>query len=248
MTTDAEIAARLLEGGLSGPHRSHPRHDNILKASQLASGDPDSTFGMPDVATATTKEALAAVSALTGARELGEAYIDPASTIAGVRAAAAKLSSACRSGSTVMVATGHPTGLISHHIRLIAAIGAAGGKVIRPLDEQVVFHHNGGPRVLRYPRGVGVLTDGGNLLHTHSPQAMQSVLAAGEIPDLVFADHGFAGAAVAHGIPTIAVMDTNDPALAVARARGRDIVLIPMDDNRRPDSYDVIAEMFEQEL
>jgi hypothetical protein len=53
---------------------------------------------------------------------------------------------------------------------------------------------------------------------------------------------------VAAGIPTIAVMDTNDPALAVARARGADLTIIPMDDNRRPDSYDVIAEMFEREL
>jgi hypothetical protein len=43
-------------------------------------------------------------------------------------------------------------------------------------------------------------------------------------------------------------MDTNDTALAVARARGGDITLIPMDDGRRPDAYDVIAEMFEQEL
>lgn len=43
-------------------------------------------------------------------------------------------------------------------------------------------------------------------------------------------------------------MDTNDPALAVARARGRDLCIIPMDDNRRPDSYDVLAGLFEQEL
>ena len=34
----------------------------------------------------------------------------------------------------------------------------------------------------------------------------------------------------------------------VARARGKDITLIPLDDGRRPDAYDVIAEMFEEEL
>jgi len=64
----------------------------------------------------------------------------------------------------------------------------------------------------------------------------------------VFGDHGFAGAAVSRGIPVIAFMDTNDTAIAIARARGWDITLIPLDDGRRPDAYDVIAEMFEQEL
>ena len=67
-------------------------------------------------------------------------------------------------------------------------------------------------------------------------------------PELVFGDHGFAGAAVSRGIPVIAFMDTNDTAIAIARARGWDITLIPLDDGRRPDAYDVIAEMFEQEL
>ena len=92
------------------------------------------------------------------------------------------------------------------------------------------------------------MTDGVRGLHTHSPIPMEKVLDAGERPDLVFADHGFAGASVARGIPVIACMDTNDTALAVARARGRDVTLIPLDDGRRPDAYDVIAEMFEREL
>ena len=36
-------------------------------------------------------------------------------------------------------------------------------------------------------------------------------------PDLVVADHGFAGEAINRDIPTVAVMDTNDPGLAVAK-------------------------------
>jgi Phosphatase len=103
-------------------------------------------------------------------------------------------------------------------------------------------------RIYRYLQGVGAVTDGVRGLHTHSPLPMEQVLDGGQRPELVFADHGFAGAAVARGIPVIACMDTNDTALAVARARGRDITLIPLDDGRRPDAYDVIAEMFEQEL
>ena len=55
--------------------------------------------------------------------------------------------------------------------------------------------------------------------------------------DLVVADHGFVGAAIAAGIPTVAIMDTNDPALAVVAGRGADVTVIPMDDNRPLNSY-----------
>jgi hypothetical protein len=247
MTARDEITARLLEGGVAGLHRSHQKAHNVLKASQLASGEPDSTFGMPDLASATTEEGLDAVAAVTGAREPGEPYIDPEATIAGVQAASARLSEACRNGATIIVASGHPGPLLNHHARLVEAITAAGGKVIQPLDEMGVTLV-GARRIYRYLQGVGALTDGVRGLHTHSPIPMEKVLDAGERPDLVFADHGFAGASVARGIPVIACMDTNDTALAVARARGRDVTLIPLDDGRHPDAYDVIAEMFEQEL
>jgi Phosphatase len=247
MTAREEITARLLQGGVAGPHRSHQKEDNVLKASQLASGEPDSTFGMPDLASATTEEGLDAVAAVTGAREPGEPYIDPEATIAGVQAASARLGEACRNGATIIVASGHPGPLLNHHARLVEAITAAGGKVIRPLDEMGVTLV-GAHCIYRYLQGVGALTDGVRGLHTHSPLPMEKVLDAGERPDLVFADHGFAGASVARGIPVIACMDTNDTALAVARARGRDVTLIPLDDGRHPDAYDVIAEMFEQEL
>ncbi len=247
MTAHKEITARLLLGGIAGPHCSHSREDNVLKASQLASGDPDSTFGMADVASATTEEGLDAVQAVTGAREPGGAYIDPDATIAGVRAASARLGEACRNGATIVVATGHPGPLLGHHTRLVEAITAAGGKLIRPLDEMGVTLA-GARRIYRYLRGVGAVTDGVRGLHTHSPLPMEQVMEDGERPELVFADHGFAGAALSGGIPVIACMDTNDTALAVAHARGRDITLIPLDDGRRPDAYDVIAEMFEQEL
>ena len=247
MTANEEITARLLLGGVAGPHCSHSREDNVLKASQLASGDPDATFGMADLASATTEEGLDAVRAVTGAREPGQAYIDPEATIAGVRAASARLVEACRNGATIVVATGHPGPLLGHHTRLVEAITAAGGKVIRPLDEMGVTLA-GARRIYRYLQGVGAVTDGVRGLHTHSPLPMEQILDAGEGPELVFGDHGFAGAAVSRGIPVIAFMDTNDTALAIARARGWDITLIPLDDGRRPDAYDVIAEMFEQEL
>ena len=79
--------------------------------------------------------------------------------------------------------------------------------------------------------------DGASLLHTHDPGPMRRVLRQAGALDLVVADHGFAGAAIAAGIPTVAIMDTNDPALAVVAGRGADVTVVPMDDNRPLNSY-----------
>jgi len=63
---------------------------------------------------------------------------------------------------------------------------------------------------------------GGDLLHTHLPEPMQAVLAAlTSPPDLVVADHGWAGAAVTAGLEVLAMADCNDPALFVAEHEGR---------------------------
>jgi hypothetical protein len=56
-------------------------------------------------------------------------------------------------------------------------------------------------------------------------------------PDLVVADHGFAGAAIEAGVETISIADVNDPALIVAKAQGRTEVVIVMDDHVEPDAY-----------
>ena len=56
-------------------------------------------------------------------------------------------------------------------------------------------------------------------------------------PDLVFGDHGFAGAAIDDGIETISVADVNDPAPVVAKWQGRTEMVIVMDDNVQPEAY-----------
>ena len=90
---------------------------------------------------------------------------------------------------------------------------------------------------------VGALGNGASLWHTHSPDPMRDLLQGLGAVDLVVADHGFAGAAVVAGIPTVAVMDTNDPALAVVVQRGADLTVVPMDDNRPQGSYAIALEV-----
>jgi hypothetical protein len=84
--------------------------------------------------------------------------------------------------------------------------------------------------------GVVSLTDGREPRHTHWPYAMQRVLDAAR-PDLVFADHGFAGAAIEAGVDTISIADVNDPALLVVQAQGRTSHVLVFDDHVAPQDY-----------
>jgi len=89
---------------------------------------------------------------------------------------------------------------------------------------------------VRYLGGVAMLTDKSSARHTHSGEPMRRMLEE-ERPDLVFADHGFAGSAIEKGIETLSIADVNDPALLVAKALGRTRTVVVMDDNVQPDAY-----------
>ena len=82
---------------------------------------------------------------------------------------------------------------------------------------------------------VAVYERGASLWHTHSPRPMAEILDAlpqeGEPPpDLVIADHGWAGCAADRGIDTIGYADSNDPALFLGEAEGTLTVCVPLDD------------------
>jgi hypothetical protein len=68
--------------------------------------------------------------------------------------------------------------------------------------------------------------------------ALDELAAAGlPPPDLVVADHGWAGAAGQAGIDALGFADCNDPALFVGEAEGRVLACVPLDDNVAPYLY-----------
>src|SRR5512143_1467588 len=115
----------------------------------------------------------------------------------------------------VLLATGHPAGLPLLYMAAGRLLEDRGAALVRPADG-VAWKDLGRSRQVRYLHGVAVLTDRGSTMHTHSPGPMQRMLTEVH-PDLVFADHGFAGAAIEAGIDTISIADVNDPAPVVAK-------------------------------
>jgi Phosphatase len=248
----SQARAALVAAGITGPHQSHERAKNIQKLHVLLEGDSEDSFGLSGLDRYSAGEVLAFLAEITGgSADIGDLHceeiIDPDKTIAAVVAAARRLDELARRGGTLLVATGHPTGLLENDIRVADAFRAAGGKLLR-LREEESLDLPGRAREVRYVGSVACYADWGQLLHTHSSAPMAALLEADPWPEMVFADHGFAGAAIERAIPTIAVMDINDYALAVAAAEGSDVTVIPMDDNRPPRTYEPVWRLFEQVL
>ena len=248
-----EVREHLIAAGITGPHQSHSRQNNLSHIRTMLENDLDGSFGLSGLDRYSAGEVLGFLAEITGcSSDLDECEgfdtIDPDRTIAGIVAAGRRLGEEARRGASLLAVTGHPTGMLEHHINVVDAYRRAGGKILRLREEENLSVGKSKHAEVRYIGGVGCLADGGALKHTHSSAAMEALLDAEPWPDLVLGDHGFAGAAIERGIPTIAVMDINDPALAVAWAEKRDVVIIPMDDNRAPRTYEPAWRLMIQEL
>jgi hypothetical protein len=226
--------------GVAGPVTSHDRRNVLWKIARLVEGDPDSLFGMSGLDPGSPDEVLALVAEEAGfspdpAVVEGPSAIDPHRVLDASEAAGRRLGQAARRGERVVLATGHPAGLLLLYMAVAGLLEEGGAKLLRPA-QGLAWQEGGRPRQIRYFHGVAVLTDRASTRHTHSPYPMELMLEEAR-PDLVFADHGFAGAAIEAGIDTLTIADVNDPAPVVAKARGRTETVIVMDDNVLPEDY-----------
>jgi hypothetical protein len=239
----SKYAERLLEAGVAGNNTSHGAENNLHKIELLLEGDPDNTFGMEALLEgADFEEVYEAVSYQTGhppdrEETPGRGCIDPTRTAAGLIEAGERVRAVAGAGGGFVFATGHPGALLAYYLGLARWVEELGGRALTARTRGL-YKKRGVP--LDWVGPVGTLSNGASLLHTHSPEPMRDLLRELGAVDLVVADHGFAGAAIASGIPTVSVMDTNDPALAVAARRGADLTVVPMDDNRPQNSYAVV--------
>jgi hypothetical protein len=239
---EEELIDGLLRGGMAGVV-SHPMDNVLWKIGMLCDGEPDSQFGLTGVDTLSRSEVLALVGEASGFEpepsvRWGPVRVRPEPVLAECRAMGDRLALACEREERVVLATGHPTGLIQLWAEVGRLLERLGCTILRPADgatweepERRVPR-----RQIRYLNRVAVLTDRASARHTHSGRPMQIMLGAAT-PDLVIADHGFAGAAIEAGVDTVSVADVNDPALIVAKAQGRTEVVVVMDDNVSPEAY-----------
>lgn len=237
-----------------------PREENLRNAGRMAQGLEHYAFGLTPLRRWTQQEVVAVMVERCGlvadpAYVEGPDTIDPDLTLEQLERWRTRLARAAARRERVLVATGHPTGVLAIHLQVVAALRAGGAQVLLPAtdwtwpwdDDRASWGRPSPtdrprPRHIRTINGVHVLASGGELLHTHSPVPMQALLGAGSRPpDLVVADHGWAGAAVEAGIEALAFADSNDPALFVAEHEGKPVITVPLDDNVQPQLYDPLS-------
>jgi hypothetical protein len=227
-----------------------PRENNLEKYARFAAGKASASFGLKPARSWSVDEVVALMARKVGVsadpgHQQGADYIDPDRTIDGLARMAAQLAAAAGTGHRVVVATGHPAGLLAIHLPVARALAATGTDVLTPAlgwSYDVHMHNGRVTREIRYVGGVAMVSTRGELNHTHSPRPMQAMLAdlaaaGAEPPDLVVADHGWAGAAGQAGITSVGFADSNDPALFVGEEEGQVAVAVPLDDNVAPHLY-----------
>lgn len=214
-----------------------PRDNNLSHYRKLANGDRHYWLGLELGDRWTDEQDVLAVMAERcgvvddpGHRS-GQDTIDPELTVDALERMAARLRKAVAGKQRVLFATGHPGALIDVHSRTAAALRAAGCEIVRIPDG--VLADEG--CVVQFA-DVSLYERGASLWHTHSPAPMAAILDALEregraLPDLVVADHGWAGCAAQRGIDAVGYADCNDPALFLAEAEGTLQVAVPLDDH-----------------
>jgi hypothetical protein len=241
------LAAHLVRTRLAG-RVATPVESCLHNSARLVAGDPDYTFGLSDWKRATVADALAALADCGVALGEGPAatpYVDPHAALQAVRRQRRTLAQLAGRRARVLVATGHAFALLPHYAALARRLRAAGCTVLQPTGvEPGRTDPDAAVSAVRFFDGVASLVAGGALQHTHRPDYMEAMLAelgASQAPDAVIGDHGFAGAAVEAGIPTLSIADVNDPALPLAQARGRTDGVLVVDDGLDPAVYEPLT-------
>ncbi|MEU0697208.1 phosphatase [Streptomyces niveus] len=226
-----------------------PRDNNLSHYRKLANGDRHFWLGL-ELGDRWTDEqdVLAVMAERCGVNDdpehrHGQDTIDPELTVDALGRMATRLRKAAEGRERVLFATGHPGGLLDVHRQTADALRLAGCEIVRipgglMADEGMVFQF----------AGVAMLERGATLWHTHSPEPMRAILDGLERegrpqPDLVLADHGWAGCAGQRGLDSIGYADCNDPALFIGEAEGTLQVTVPLDDHvTDPRFYDPMTE------
>jgi hypothetical protein len=250
VTDSAALQEHLVAHQIAGDVATS-REDNLRKYTMFADRAPGAMFGLEPRGGWDFADILDLMARRVGVSpdpsyRRGPDRIDAALTVAGLDRMAERLAAAASApGARVIVATGHPAGLLPVHLAVVTALRNRGVRILTPASG---WSYQAGPgtgsshREIRYVDDVAMVSNRGELNHTHSPRPMEAMLRSlaedGELPpDLVVGDHGWVGAAGQAGVTAVGFADSNDPGLFVGEEEGTVAVAVPLDDNVAPHLY-----------
>lgn len=247
--TRDELRRHLVDTLIAGEVAT-PRQNNLLHYRRLAARRPYYLFGLELERSWTFEEIFALMVKKVGidpnpAHYHGDDTIDPDLTIDALETMADRIGRAAERRETVLLATGHPGGLMPIYLAVGRALRRRGCRIVTPAagwSYEAEGRYGPEIRQIRYIEGVATLSGGGALHHTHDAHPMRAILRElstrrSDWPDLAIADHGWAGAAGQAGVSTVGFADCNDPALFAGEAEGKLAAVVPLDDNVPPHHY-----------
>jgi hypothetical protein len=232
------LRRRVLEARIAGPHAHFGRDAVKASVRALVHGDRRARLGCDGLEGCGLDEVREALASTHGwDPSAARAAIDPDCTVAAIEAAGLRIAEAAQAGARIAVATARPASLLGLSQFVASEAAALGARVL--VSDRAAVDETAG-RELWWIGGVAVLTDGTALLG--SDGAGDDWLFAVGRPDLVVADRAYAGCALRAGCEVVAWADLDAPALALAAARGRRIVLVPLDERRPAAAYEVLED------
>ena len=248
-SVDRTTLAQALETGRITGEVATPRENNLEHIRRFLAGERQFDFGVELTREWDYDSVFALMVDRAGLRPdpAFTSGVDTISTKACIDALArlaGAIGDVARAGGTILFATGHPAGLLPVHMAIAEAAEAHGARIVRQVGQVSVPGIGGDCRELNR---VWLWHLHGGTPHTHLAEPMHALLddldRRGEPrPDLIVADHGWAGAASARGLRTVGYADCNDPALFVAEDQGAIETTVPLDDDVNPYLYGPLIE------
>ena len=242
-TTGPSLREQLKQHHVAGRSMRYGRDEVLGTMRRIEHGAPSALCGLAPFTGLARAQIAAAVEFVYGWEGDGpRARIAPSHTIDGFTAAATRVLEVARGGGRLAFATARPAALLQLYRRLAARAAAEGAEVLAG-EESSSFGPSG--RRIRWIDQVAVLTDGAALLADDAVDAAEEWLFTLARPDIVVADHVYAGVASSSGLEVVAFADLDAVALAVAAWQGRAVRIVPLDDRRPPVAYAGLLDLLE---
>ena len=169
-------------------------------------------------------------------------FIDDELFMIALDEAFARISDVARNGGNIIFATSRPNAMLPFMIQLASLADNAGGNVLDLFSNTspTIIDGRAG-RCLTWCAGVGVVSGEGSLLSTNDVKIGDDLLFHLSRPDLVVADHIFAGAALTNGYPTVAFTGFESLAVAVASVPEQQCTSVPISLSLPSNHYEILA-------
>lgn len=162
----------------------------------------------------------------------GEDFVSLKAFKDGLQKAVSAAAETAKNHGTIFIGSGHTESLLAAYALMGKNLVQKGARLYNPamqilpsLEKKNIW--------LSSFCAVTTATQDNRIIHTHEDFNLDKIIENERVkPDLAIADHGIAGATIRAGIPTIAIVDTNDIELLMACTAYPDRVFpIPIHDN-----------------